>query len=148
MYLDAIATLPAVSVYEGQFKAETTTCHRCGHEWEKPEEKGTDVNIAIQLVSDAVNKSVDTLILVSGDSDLVPAIELIHRLTPRPRIVAAFPPSRRGSRVAQAGDASFTIGRASLSGSQFPDEVVTPSGHVLSRPMEWPHPSESKPNRG
>lgn len=45
----------------------------------KIREKGTDVNIAVDLVVDAIENTYDTAILVSSDTDLLPAIEYIKR---------------------------------------------------------------------
>ena len=44
------------------------------------EEKRTDVNIAIQMLEDAYEDRCDKLILVSGDSDLVPAVIRVRNL--------------------------------------------------------------------
>jgi len=44
------------------------------HPNEKPKEKGTDVKIAVDLVIGAVDNHYDTAILISSDTDLIPAI--------------------------------------------------------------------------
>ncbi|PCH62419.1 MAG: NYN domain-containing protein [Gammaproteobacteria bacterium] len=44
----------------------------------KFEEKQTDVNIALAMYRDAMHKSCEQQILVSNDSDLVPALKLIN----------------------------------------------------------------------
>ena len=43
----------------------------------KPREKGTDVKIAADLIIGAVDNLYDTAILVSSDTDLIPAIKYI-----------------------------------------------------------------------
>jgi uncharacterized LabA/DUF88 family protein len=45
---------------------------------EKPREKGTDVKIATDLIIGAVDGIYDTAILVSSDTDLIPAIKYIR----------------------------------------------------------------------
>ncbi len=42
---------------------------------EKPREKGTDVKIAVDLVTGAIDNHYDLAILVSSDTDLIPAIQ-------------------------------------------------------------------------
>ena len=59
------------------------------------EEKETDVNIAIAMLTDAVRDLYDTALLVSADSDLRPVVAAVKRLRTGKRIVAAFPPRRR-----------------------------------------------------
>jgi len=44
---------------------------------EKPKEKGTDVKIAVDLVIGAMDNHYDTAILISSDTDLIPAIQFI-----------------------------------------------------------------------
>ncbi len=47
-------------------------------QYERSREKGIDVKIAVDLISGAVNDKYDTAILVSSDTDLVPAIDFIR----------------------------------------------------------------------
>lgn len=44
----------------------------------RPREKGTDVKIAADLIIGAVDNLYDTAILVSSDTDLIPAIQYIR----------------------------------------------------------------------
>jgi hypothetical protein len=84
-YLRALATLSLVNVILGKFKTKQIRCRvqSCTYSgrrtFEAPEEKRTDVNIALQLLDDALHDRADTFVLVTGDSDLVPAIELLSR---------------------------------------------------------------------
>lgn len=43
-------------------------------------EKGTDVNLAVTMLSKAYTNAFDIAILVSGDSDYIPAVEILHQL--------------------------------------------------------------------
>lgn len=53
----------------------------------KGEEKGVDVELAIDLVSLAIDDAFDVLVLGSGDSDLVPALQFVADRYPDKRIV-------------------------------------------------------------
>ncbi len=44
----------------------------------KPREKGVDVKIAIDIVLGAVQNEYDTVILLSSDTDLMPAVNYVH----------------------------------------------------------------------
>lgn len=44
----------------------------------KPREKGTDVKIAADLITGAIDNLYDTAILVSSDTDLIPAIQYVR----------------------------------------------------------------------
>lgn len=48
-----------------------------GDRTERPQEKGVDVALAIDLVALAINKGADRAVVVSTDTDLLPALELV-----------------------------------------------------------------------
>lgn len=43
-------------------------------------EKGTDVNVAVQMLSKGFQNAYDIAILVSGDTDYIPVVETLHHL--------------------------------------------------------------------
>ena len=97
----------------------------------------TDVQIATEMLTDAFENRLDTALLISDDSDLVPPTLAVQRIFPQKRIVVAFPPARTSVELKRVASASFTIGRRKLAKSLLPDEVTTATGHVLKRPPEW-----------
>ncbi len=137
VYLEALGTLTDLKIFYGHFISDTVTCHSCGHQYETHHEKMTDVNIAVELMTDAFKDSFDVAFLVSGDSDLVGLLHSIRNLFPRKRVVVAFPPRRTSSALKREADAYIYIGRNVLSKSIFPDEVIKPDGYVLRRPDSW-----------
>lgn len=68
---------------------------RYPHDWGKPEcyerprEKGVDVALAVDMVRAAINREYDVGILVSRDTDLLPAVETIRGLDGGPEIEVA-----------------------------------------------------------
>lgn len=63
---------------KGSLKARMTEpCKRCGHVDYKFQEKGVDVGIAIDLVSDVLSYGVSNIALLSSDTDLLPALQVI-----------------------------------------------------------------------
>ena len=68
-------------------------CPHCQGAIHKPEEKRTDVNVAIQMVGDCALDKTDTVVLVSAYSDLVPPLEFIRDNYPNKKIRVYFPPS-------------------------------------------------------
>lgn len=97
----------------------------------------TDVNIAVELMTDAFQDRFDTALIVSGDSDLTGLVLAVRQLFPAKAIVVAFPPARHSVRLRQAAVASFTIGRKKLADSQFPNQVTKHDGTLLHRPERW-----------
>ncbi len=137
-YLDALAAYnPLVRIHDGRFQDKTLRCRDCGSSWNVLEEKETDVNMAVGLLGDAVRDSYDTALVVSGDSDLCPAVREMKELFPTKRIIAAFPPSRVSKELRRLTDGYFTIGEDKVRQAQLPDEIITASGIVLQRPKHW-----------
>jgi uncharacterized LabA/DUF88 family protein len=97
----------------------------------------TDVNIAMEILTDAFEDKFDTAILISADSDLVPPIRTIKRIYPRKRIVVFFPPKRFSTHLKNSADIQLSIGRGSLVKSQFPDRIRKSDGIILEKPLEW-----------
>ena len=101
------------------------------------EEKMADVNIAVEMLSDAYDDKFDTAIVISADSDLARPITMIRERFPGKRVVVAFPPRRFSVHLRNIATASFTIGHGVLRNSQFPEDIVTADGNALTRPSEW-----------
>lgn len=55
------------------------------------EEKQTDVNIAINMCCDAIEKRCDAMLVFSNDSDLVPAIEIVKAYQPASDVGVIIP---------------------------------------------------------
>ena len=137
IYLEALATLPNLHTHFGYYITKERRCHQCRATWEDPEEKMTDVNIAVEMLGDAQDDAFDRAIIISGDGDLVGPVTAINHRYPEKRVIVAFPPERSSFGLGKVASTSFTIGRKVLSDSQMPDEVVKPDGYVLSRPPSW-----------
>jgi len=96
-YLRALATTPLVEVTLGKFKMKTvkcgvTACTTTGSKWFlMPEEKRTDVNIAVFMLDDAYRDLCDQFIIFSGDSDLVPAVNMLRLRFPKKKIIVYVP---------------------------------------------------------
>ena len=78
----------------GKFKPKDRTCKSCGHKWVDHEEKQTDVNIGLHLLREAFNNTYDRALLITGDSDLVPAVSLVRSDFPQKDIRIIAPVGR------------------------------------------------------
>ncbi len=83
-----------VEVTMSHFKKRKIRCEKCKNEWTTHEEKETDVRLALQILLDALEDIYDVAFVLSGDSDLVPALELVKELRPNKRILIALPKHR------------------------------------------------------
>ena len=136
-YLDALSTLSRLTRQEGHFLAKTRQCQACGASWTTYEEKMSDVNLATQLLLDAMDDRFDTAIIVSGDSDLATPIRLVRARFRTKHVIVAFPPRRHSAELRRTASGTFAIGDYKLRRSLLPDPVVTSAGVTLHRPSTW-----------
>lgn len=136
-FIEALETIEQIQIFYGHYLINSIECKKCGNIFPKPNEKMTDVNIAVEMLTDAFEDNYDTALLISADSDLSGPIKKIKTLFPKKRIIVAFPPARSSFALQQLAHASFTIGRKKLKDSQFPDKVKKKDGYILSRPEKW-----------
>ena len=137
-YLDALAAhCPSTLLHVGRFLEKRQTCRGCGSSWRTYEEKESDVSLAVQLVEDAARKVSDASLILSGDSDMKPAIDAVRRLAPAHRLVAVFPPRRSSVDLERAVDARLQIFDRVPERHLLPSVVTAPDGRKLLRPFRW-----------
>lgn len=127
-----------IEIIQGRYQTKQKTCRSCNQSWTEYEEKETDVNIAVHLVSDAALGVSDAAIIVSADSDLVPAVKAAQLMNPALFIAAAFPPARYSNELKTLMPNSFHIGEQKIRQCQLPRTVTdTNTGSAWSRPAKW-----------
>lgn len=136
-YLEALGTLPGLRAHFGHYLEKPRQCRQCGAQWMDYEEKMTDVNIAVQLLTDAFDNRFDTALLISGDSDLTAPLRTSRTKFPAKRLIVVFPPGRQSFELKNTAHATFTIGEANLRQSQLPPAVFRTDGFILQRPAHW-----------
>ncbi len=120
----------------GNFKYKDMKCRRCSSSWKQPEEKETDVHIAVSMMSDALLGNFDRAILISADSDLVPAKKLINQHCPQKEFFVAAPPGRYGA--ARALQPKIEIGVGRLKKNLLPRDIIDSSGNIIvSAPSQY-----------
>lgn len=120
----------------GRYQRKTITCFGCGRQHTHYEEKETDVNIAVTLVADAARHEMDTAIIVSGDSDLAPAVRAAGSIGAHLFIAAAFPPNRVSQQLRRLMPASFSIDRKKIKQLQLP-QTFGAGAQTFTRPTYW-----------
>ncbi len=136
-YIEALETLSELAIYYGKYQLNPRQCRNCGFTDQVPNEKMTDVNISVELLSDAFQNKFDTALLVSADSDLTAPVVAIQHLFPSKQIVIAFPPKRASKELMTVASHWFVIGRRQIAKSVFPPEVRKIDGFTLKRPEAW-----------
>jgi uncharacterized LabA/DUF88 family protein len=125
-----------VKIELARFKKKTIICDQCRKVIVRHEEKETDVAIAARLLESFQSDECDTAMLVTGDTDIAPAVRTAQRLFPERTIGFAFPYGRKNKELAQLVPLSFQISRNQYLKNQFPP-LVEVSGRVLHKPAKW-----------
>ncbi|MFC9127268.1 NYN domain-containing protein [Streptomyces sp. NPDC057099] len=150
VYLDALAAhnRGEVDITLGRFTEKRPRCGRCRTGWQCAcipsrvyrtyEEKATDVAIGSRLVEDSALGASDVALIISADTDLVPAVESARRVDPNRAIYLALPPGNMSPSANFAGVGYFNINETALRACQLPPVVpdVT-QGALYQRPAKW-----------
>lgn len=163
-YLRALRTIPNLEIYEGHFLSHPrwrqlavpgggrTSLARnvapgvseyfdvpegaeLAYVWD-PEEKGSDVNLAAELLVDGFRGRYEFALVVSNDSDLVAPIRIVREELDLP-VGVLNPHAKRPSReLGRVATFQRTIWKSSLRKSQFPPELMDERG-IITKPTEW-----------
>jgi hypothetical protein len=143
-YISALKTLEKVRVILGIFQMREVSCRSvCKMRYMVPEEKKTDVNIAVEIMADAFNNNCDSMILVSGDSDAQPPIQWVRKHYPAKKItvyIPALPPDKEKRRLDfydQIGIDCKFLPTESLSHHQLRSVVPLGNSTFACRPTTW-----------
>ena len=128
-----------VTCVMGHFKSKLKKCKSCGAEWTSHEEKETDVHIAARLVADAYEDKFDRALLITADSDLAPALNIIGAAFPTKQLFVVAPPGRFNH--ARSLNTKLVITPGRLAKCLLPETAVGADGGVLfQRPKAYAPP--------
>lgn len=135
-YIKVLDSLGIKIVY-GRFKSKNIKCKKCNKYFIKHEEKETDVAIVTKLFELVHNNSSDIYVIVSGDTDLSPAIKTIKELHPALKIYSIFPCRRKNDELKKIVDGSFYIKSKKYQKHQLPDPVILGDGKKIYKLNVW-----------
>ena len=130
---------PKFHLILGKYLHKEITCYKCGNVIHTHEEKETDVRIATQIVADAYEKNCDVAIVVSADSDMIPAVELAK--SAGQTVYIYFPPNHYSSNLASMANGRpimMVRYKSRFAQSLLPDVVHLKSDNYdLRIPQRW-----------
>jgi len=136
VYIRALESTGVV-VQLSRFKAKDVRCPKCGAHNVRHEEKETDVALAAKLFEVFARDQCDTVVIVTGDTDIAPAVRTASALYPSKHIAFGFPFARKNKELAQLVGTSFHIRKEAYAAFQFSDPLHLPDGNTLSKPPAW-----------
>lgn len=112
-------------------------CHTQVRYCDMREEKQTDVSLAITMLSDCYERGIERIVLITADSDQVPAVRAIKERFPATIVYMVAPPGRlRNAReLGQSCDGRTEITAQRLRDCQLPTDIRDGRGRLIaSRP--------------
>jgi len=103
---------------------------------ESMREKGSDVNLAAELVHLAHLGEFEAAVVVSNDSDLARAIEIVRHELGKPVGIINPQPRKQVLELHQAGTFTRTIRQSDIRAAIFPDVMHSPAGPI-HKPEGW-----------
>ncbi len=141
-YVSALKSVNVTPVM-GQFKEKSRKCPECGYRWTGHEEKETDVNTALWLLNEARKNTYDQAFLMSGDSDLAPAVRMLICEHPEKTVkVVAMVNRYHSKELAKSGTKLGKIKEIHLERSSLPQKIYDDEGNLITeRPSRYDPPS-------
>lgn len=149
-YLQALnTTMPVFESRMGRFKSSRLKCRHTlclfsgDRHYETSVEKRTDVNIAVEMAKDAYDNACDVQAVISGDSDLVPAVEMCKSKGKRVAVYVPVRPlgddveERRADEIKKAATTGVDLPYALVKACQFPAIVIDSKNHPIACPPKW-----------
>jgi len=126
-----------IEIHLGRFKEKEVYCSRCRRKFTAHEEKESDVAIGVELLKQCHLDSFETAILVTGDTDINPAVRTCKELFPTKTIFFLFPYRRKNKELQKLAPESMTIKPRAYFANQLPDPFIGADGIRYSKPASW-----------
>ncbi|MCB9989365.1 MAG: NYN domain-containing protein [Rhodospirillales bacterium] len=144
-YIKALNTRDVTTVL-GKFKNKSVWAWCCNDGAQKVlrqthEEKESDVNMALYILNKAYQDEYDRAIIISRDSDIVPAVKMVHELFPEKKFSSISPPhAGHSSELLQYVDKGYKhkLSIERIEKCLFDHEVLDNSGEIVAtRPQKY-----------
>jgi len=145
-YLEALQTNPKIEIKLGYFSTHRVKMPAADDFYDgnislvdvvKTEEKGTDVNLAVQMAVDAVRDKFDYAMLFSNDSDMAYSVQIAVKECKKG--VGLYIARKAVSYKVLRENICYTrtLTPNLLAAHQFPNEINTIEGRTIKKPPDW-----------
>lgn len=140
-YLRALRTIPNLEIIYGHFLTHPTIMPSARPPHKpmsviKTEEKGSDVNLAVDLIADGFRSLYEQAIVVSNDSDLARAVRIVREDLKLPVVILNPYPKSPSKELKNIASTVRQIRNSALEKSQFPRTLEDERGK-FHRPGTW-----------
>lgn len=127
-----VVVVKRLKIEVGKFHKRKVRCDKCGEKYLAPVEKRTDVSIGVKLFRLAFEDKFDRALLLSGDTDQVPAVKAVRECFPGKRVGVLLPLMRVNRELEQAANFSIHIEREHFEGCRLPDPYTMKNGKEIT----------------
>ncbi len=120
-----------------KFKKKFFFCDNYNYKNKRHEEKETDVAISAKLFELFHKDLADTIILITGDTDLKPAVITARELFPSKTVLFGFPFQRKNNELTKIAPGSFQINQHMYEKYILSDLYILKNGKEIHKPKEW-----------
>ena len=138
-----------VECHMARFSAQTASCLKCKTTWTRHEEKETDVHFSLTLLEDAIDNVFDRAIIISADSDHVPAVRRVRSRLPAKQMFVATPPGRhnKAREMLKICNSNTNITKGRIARCLLPPSIIDVDGKTIAvRPTNYDPPMEWTPS--
>lgn len=135
-YIDCLRST-GVKIRLGRFKYKTVWCRGCRTNNVHYEEKETDVALSLKIMELFHLDACDTVVLMTGDTDLAPAVRMAADVFPAKTICFGFPYKRKNKELNSITSKSFLIRKERYAANQFEDPFTGVAGRTIPKPPNW-----------
>jgi uncharacterized LabA/DUF88 family protein len=126
-----------VTVFLGRFKKKYLWCDRCQSRTKKFEEKESDVAMSVMLIKILMQDTCDAVVIITGDTDIAPALRMAQELFPKKTFGFLFPYNRKNEELAGMTSNFFKLSGEMYSQNQFADPYILKNRRQVGKPTEW-----------
>lgn len=126
-----------ISVQLARFKKKLIQCQHCQQKIKRYEEKETDVALAAKLFEILHLDQCDTVLLATGDTDIIPAVKIAQQLFPKKKIGFLLPYRRHNQELKNLSPLHIEVRKEAYARHQFTDPFKTQKGKELDKPVNW-----------
>jgi hypothetical protein len=142
LLLDASRAV-GVEVIQARFKTSKKYCKTEDRYCKFKEEKGNDVAIAVRMLADSHDGATHRIIIVTADTDQIPAVLYIQERFPEIETSLYLPPGRKneGRDLGKLFKSPAEIMEGRIYACLLPEQVTAANGDVITMPIEYGRPA-------
>ncbi len=144
-YIEALEYYGVDYILGHYVNAPMDNCWNCGVGGEKANEKQSDINLALSVLSDASEDKFDWAYIISADSDQTATARFLKAKYPKKKLVTVAPPNKKiSTKIAKIADGKRKLIKDDIIKCVMPQVILRDDGGTPIRcPIEYQPPASA-----